>query len=70
MKMICKLQKLMEEQGLNISQLAKETGLSPTTVRSYAKNHFNRIDVNSAVVLCGFFKVPIDGLFQIVENKD
>ncbi|MGH8002355.1 MAG: helix-turn-helix domain-containing protein [Brasilonema sp.] len=58
----------MESRGLNFSQLAKETGLAPGTVRSYAKNQFNRIDVNSAVVLCDFFDVPIEGLFQVVKE--
>jgi transcriptional regulator with XRE-family HTH domain len=68
MKMVCKLQSLMEARGLNISQLAKETGLAPGTVRSYAKNQFNRIDVNSALMLCEFFDVPIEGLFQVIKE--
>lgn len=58
----------MESKGLNFSQLARETGLAPGTVRSYAKNQFNRIDVNSAIVLCEFFGVPLEGLFQIVKE--
>jgi transcriptional regulator with XRE-family HTH domain len=69
MKMLCKLQSLMDSKGLNISQLAKETGLAPGTVRSYAKNQFNRIDVNSALVLCEFFDVPIEGLFQVLKDE-
>lgn len=58
----------MTSKNLNFSQLAKETGLSPGTIRSYAKNQFNRIDVNSALVLCEFFNVPLEGLFQIVRE--
>lgn len=63
--MICKLKELMEEKNLNISQLAREVGITETTIRAYAKNTFSRIDCQNAVKLCTYFGVNIGDMFDI-----
>ena len=66
MQVICKLKELMNNKGLNQSQLSKATGLSPATVGNLYRNRFSRIDIDTLETLCKHFGVGIDGLFEVV----
>ena len=68
--MVCRLKELMEQRNLNIAQLAREVGITETTIRAYTKNTFSRIDCQNAVKLCSFFGVPIGDMFDIKEVSD
>ncbi len=65
--MICNLKDLMDQRNLNIAQLAREAGMTETTVRAYMKNTFSRIDCQNAIKLCDYFGVTIGDMFQIRE---
>jgi putative transcriptional regulator len=65
--MVCRLKELMEQRNLNIAQLAREVGITETTIRAYMKNTFSRIDCQNAVKLCSYFGVPIGDMFDIKE---
>ncbi|WP_009631574.1 helix-turn-helix domain-containing protein [Synechocystis sp. PCC 7509] len=69
MKVICKLKQVMDEQGLNQSQLADATGLSPTTVGKLYRNQFERIDKDTLMVLCKFFRKGIGDLFEVIFEE-
>jgi DNA-binding Xre family transcriptional regulator len=70
MNVICKLRQLMDAEGLNQSQLADATGLSPTTVGKLYRNQFERIDKATLLVLCKFFNKNIGDLFEVIFDKD
>lgn len=65
--MVCKLKDLMDKRNLNIAQLAREVGMTETTIRAYMKNTFSRIDCQNAVKLCSYFGVSIGDMFDIVD---
>jgi DNA-binding Xre family transcriptional regulator len=65
--MVCKLKDLMDKRNLNIAQLAREVGMTETTIRAYMKNTFSRIDCQNAVKLCTYFGVAIGEMFDIVD---
>ncbi len=69
-RVICNLKQLMEARGLNQSQLAEMTNLAPGTVGKLYRSQFERIDCDTAIVLCKFFKIDLCGLFEIQAEKD
>lgn len=66
-KMFCKLAVLMAEKDPQLSQrqLAKETGLSPTTINKLFTNKFERVDNNTIETLCGYFDKEIGDLLVL-----
>ncbi len=72
--MFCRLAVLMAEKDPQLSQrqLAKDTGLSPTTVHKLFTNKFGRVDTNTIEVLCSYFNKDIADLFVLrsVSEED
>lgn len=70
-KMFCRLAVLMAEKDPQLSQrqLAKETGLSPTTVNKLFTNKFERVDTHTVETLCDYFNADIGDLFILREIK-
>ncbi|PIG93916.1 transcriptional regulator [Gloeocapsopsis sp. IPPAS B-1203] len=62
----------MDEQYPHLSQrrLARETGLSPTTINLIYLNKFNRIDNTTLEKLCGYFGIEVGELLYLEETKD
>lgn len=69
MRVICKLKQLMDKQGLSQTEVASATGLSPTTVGKLYRNQFERIDKDTLMVLCKFFRAGIGELFEVVFEE-
>lgn len=65
--MFCRLAVLMAEKDplLSQRQLAKDTGLSPTTVHKLFTNKFERVDANTIETLCDYFGKEIGDLFVL-----
>ncbi|MFM6006330.1 MAG: helix-turn-helix domain-containing protein [Sphaerospermopsis kisseleviana] len=55
--MICKLRNLLEQHKISQLGLAQKTGLSPGTVGKLARGEFSRIDENTVITLCKFFRL-------------
>lgn len=68
--MICKLKRLMEDEGLNQLQVSEATGLSPTTVGKLYRNQFERIDKATLITLCKYFRVGISELFEVIFEEE
>ena len=70
--MFCRLAVLMAEKDprLTQSQLAQETGLSPTTVHKLYNNKFGRVDTNTIEVLCSYLDKDIADLFVLRSSKE
>ena len=59
----------MEREKINQRELAIATGLSPTTVSKLARNHFDRIDNNTVIILCQYFGLSrIDDLIELTSE--
>lgn len=67
---LCKLKRLMEDEGLNQLQVSEATGLSPTTVGKLYRNQFERIDKATLITLCKYFRVGIEQLFEVVFEEE
>ncbi len=67
--MFCRLAVLMAEKDPQLSQrqLAKETGLSPTTINKLFTNKFERVDVNTLETLCDYFNKEVGDLLVLRE---
>lgn len=70
--MFCRLAVLMAEKDPQLSQrqLAKETGLSPTTINKLFTNKFDRIDVNTVETLCAYFNTEVGEIFVLRDAEE
>ncbi|OKH24487.1 transcriptional regulator [Hydrococcus rivularis NIES-593] len=68
-KMFCRLAVLMAEKDPQLSQrqLAKETGLSSTTINRLFTNKFDRVDVRTIEILCSYLGRDVGDLFVLRE---
>ena len=71
-KMFCRLAVLMAEKDPQLSQrqVARDTGLSPTTINKLFTNNFDRVDVNTIEVLCDYLKTEVGNLFVLRETSE
>ena len=65
--MFCRLAILMAEKNAKLTQkqLAKDTGLSPTTVHQLFNNDFRRVDTHTIEAICNYFGCQIGDLFEL-----
>ncbi|MEC4816939.1 MAG: helix-turn-helix transcriptional regulator [Scytonema sp. PMC 1069.18] len=68
-KIRCRLQDLLDTQGLTRSALAQETGLTSAAIRGLCENTTKRLDVDTLAVLCDFFGCNMGELFEIVSKN-
>ncbi len=59
----CRLSILMGERKLRVADVARETGLSRSTVTSLYKETAERVDLNSIDALCEFLDCEVGELF-------
>ncbi len=71
-KMYCRLAVLMAEKDPQLSQrqLARETGLSPTTINKLFTNKFDRVDTRTIVTLCDYLKKEVGDLLVLREASE
>lgn len=70
MKLKSRLPELMAEKGVSQKAVAAETGLSPTTVSKFYRNHVDRFDANTVTALCKYFNLTsLDQLLQLVVEE-
>ena len=67
--MYCRLAVLMAQKDPHLSQrqVARETGLSVTTINKLYGGYPGRIDPDTVVTICEYFKCGIADLFEIRE---
>ena len=58
----------MDNENINIAQLARKIGVTENTIRGYAKNSFERIDCSVALTLCDYFGTTFGEMFEIDES--
>lgn len=64
----CRLRVLLAERDLKITQVAKDTGISRTTLTALTYNRCKGVQFDTMNKLCNYLKVSPGDLFLIVEN--
>lgn len=64
----CKLWVLMGERKLNVTELARETGLPRSSIDALYKDEAQRVDLGVIDQLCEYFGCEIGDLFERTEN--
>jgi len=66
----CHLSRLMGERKLKISDVARDTGLHRNTITLLYQETANRIELDAVDALCKYFQIPINELFEYVEDNN
>lgn len=61
---VCKLGNILKKRKIKVSTLARETGVSRTTITSLIQGHSNGVQYNSLSSLCKYLNVSIDMIFE------
>lgn len=68
-KLRCKLQDLIDENGLTRTALGEATGLTAGAIRGLCENTAKRYDADTITVLCVYFNCQISDLFELVPKR-
>jgi len=67
----CNLSRYMGEQKMNISDVARQTGLNRSTISLLYHEKATRIELDTIEKLCGVFKCELGELLEIrVEGSE
>jgi len=66
----CRLQELIDTQGLNRSSLSEQTGLTSGAIRGLCDNTTKRYDKDTLAVLCDFFGCGMGELFAVIPREE
>ena len=61
---VCKLGNILKKRKIKVSTLARETGVSRTTITSLIQGHSNGVQYNTLSSLCKYLNVSIDMIFE------
>ncbi len=64
----CHLSRLLGEQKMKISDVARETGMHRNTIDLLYKETAVRVDFETIDKLCRLFKCSVGELFEFVED--
>ena len=65
-----RLWELRKDKGLNLEELAQQTGISKSALASYEANDNKEINHGNLVTLADFYEVSLDYLFCRTENRE
>lgn len=66
----CHLSRLMGENKMKITEVARETGLHRNTVALLYYETAKRVELDAVDRLCRLFDCQVGDLFEIVEEDD
>lgn len=64
----CNLSRYMGEQKMNISDVARQTGLNRSTISLLYHEKATRIELDTIEKLCGVFKCELGDLLEIRDE--
>ncbi len=64
----CHLSRIMGEQKMKISDLAKETGIHRNMITLLYKETAVRVDLEVMNKLCSFFRCSVGELFEYIDD--
>lgn len=65
-----RLWELRKDKGLNLEELAQQTGISKSALASYEANDNKEINHGNLITLADFYEVSLDYLFCRTENRE
>ena len=65
-----RLWELRKDKGLNLEELAQQTGISKSALASYEANDNKEINHGNLVTLADFYELSLDYLFCRTENRE
>lgn len=66
----CNLGKILKRRNINISKIAKETGISRTTITSLIKGGSNGIKFETLSTLCEYLEIPVAAIMETTTNDN
>lgn len=60
----CHLNRLMADRRLNVSEVARETGIKRTMVDLMYKNEVQRLDIEALDILCRYFNCTVGDILE------
>lgn len=67
MMIVCKLGNILKRRKIKVSTLARETGVSRTTITSLIQGHSNGVQYNTLSSLCKYLNVSINAIFEEID---
>ena len=64
-----RLWELRKDKGLNLEELAQQTGISKSALASYEANDYKEINHGNLVTLADFYQVSVDYLLGLTNNR-
>jgi DNA-binding Xre family transcriptional regulator len=68
-KIRCRLQDLIDAQGMTRTGLASATGLTNAAIKGLCDNSAKRYDVDTLAVLCDFFGCDMGTLLEVIPKE-
>jgi putative transcriptional regulator len=65
----CHLSRLMGERKMNVSDVARATGLHRNTVSLLYKETATRVDLEAIEMLCALFSCSVGELFELTPGE-
>lgn len=66
----CNLGKILKRRNINISKIAKETGISRTTITSLIKGGSNGIKFETLSTLCEYLEIPVAAIIETTTTDN
>lgn len=66
----CNLGKILKRRNINISKIAKETGISRTTITALIKGHSNGIKFETLSTLCEYLDIPVAAIMETTTTDN
>lgn len=66
----CNLGKILKRRNINISKIAKETGISRTTITSLIKGGSNGIKFETLSTLCEYLEIPVAAIMETTTTDN
>lgn len=67
---VCKLGNILKRRGIKVSTLARDTGISRTTITSLVRGHSNGVQYDTLSSLCKYLNVSIDMIFEEIDTSN
>lgn len=67
---VCNLPVLLAERRMKVADVARETGMSKTTLHKLYNGQSTRIDFETIEKLCVLLKVEVGDLLKIKQNDE
>ncbi|MEL0628432.1 helix-turn-helix transcriptional regulator [Psychromonas aquatilis] len=64
----CHLSKIMGEKRLKMSDVSRDTGINPGTIRRMFNETATRVELNVVETLCKYLEVEVGELYELPEK--